>query len=632
MISRIFTRALCAAIFVVSSAGIARAQTLPPASPSPSPIPEIAHVITSDRSDETLKNAARTTFVITREQIVRYGYRNVADAVVTLPGVNLVRYGATGSAASFGIRGSSSEQVLVLINGMPASGSQINNVDLDSLPTTGVERIEVVEGGGSTLYGSGSIGGIVNVITTPMASKPTVNVFGGSFATSGVSLESRNVSFSRLLARNDFGLPADSADPTRPNSDSEQSAARVSFDRQLGSIGASFTAGIVDDHLGVPGPDGFTSTTSRESSVNQDAQLAFVHSGARATATLQLGGARQQFAYTCDTPIDANCPDSYLGAGTPPYAQLLIESRLGASLRNVVSSDRSRTTYGIDLSHGVARVDDGTDPLEIAGFAQTAAYLQQSWMARTGSRFYAGIRAERDGAQGGEISPSIGGILHLSSNLSLKANAATAFRAPTAEDLYYPGFSNPSLQDERTRVGDASLVDGSLLGGATLTWFTTSGRDLIVLDQNFVPQNIGRAAIQGLTFAIRTLPLHGYYASLNVTDLYRAQDLETGNRIPNRGPVLQNNLELGYLGSADALVSSAAITIRSSGARGPVDFTQPLFDQPAAYSDLGAFVRFRLTRDALLTVRGYNLGNERYAEIAGYPMPGRSVVVELSSH
>ncbi|HEY8297917.1 MAG TPA: TonB-dependent receptor [Candidatus Baltobacteraceae bacterium] len=640
MIPRFHARALCAALFIIAgSAGVAAARETPAPSPSPSAPPEIAHVVTSDRSDESIDRVARTTFVITKEEIVRHGYRSIADAIATLPGVNLVRYGTTGSAASFGIRGSSTSQVLVLVNGLPAAGSQINNLDLNSIPTTGVERIEVVEGGGSTLYGADSVGGVINVIATPLAGKAILDAFAGSFGTRGASLETRNFSFSRTIARNDFGLPGNGE---RPNSDSAQTTARVAFDRHFGRIRAAFDASVSDHHLGVPGPDGFLSATSRENDVDTGAHLAFARTGARATTTLDLGGTHQSFVYTCDTPVDSSCPNYPFTAGAPippPYAQLLTEGRVEANFRNVLSSDRTRTVYGIDLSRGVARVDDGSSPLQVHGFARTAIYVQQNWLARTGSRFYAGVRAERDGAQGGAFSPSIGGILRLSPQLSLKANAATAFRAPNASDLYYPGFSNPNLQVERTRVADVSLVDRGLLGGATLTWFTTTGRNLIVLDQTYTPQNVGHAAIAGLTFAIRTVPIRGYYAKLNLTNLYRERDLDSdpaidiysGKRLPNRGPVLAANLELGFLGRPASAIESAAITMRTAGARGPVDSRLPLFDQPATYSNLGAFVRFRLDRDALLTLRASNLGNERYAEIGGYPMPGRSFVVELST-
>ena len=631
-------RALCAAIFFFAFAQPARAQASP--APSATPPPEIVHVITSDRSDETVTNAARTTYVVTKAEIVRRGYRTVADALAQVPGVNLVRYGATGATAGFGIRGSSSSQVLVLINGIPAPGAEINNVDLEAIPTSGVDRIEIVEGGGSTLYGAGSIGGIVNVITRGQPQTPLVTAFAGSFGERGLSVETRTISFARRVARNDFPLPGN---PTRPNADSEQTSARVTFERTFREIATSFSAGLSDRHVGVPGPDGFVSPTSRQNGVDADAHVTLSHRSQRAVATLELGGSRQSFAFTCHTAVDVNCVNYPYDPTAPipdSYAQLLTEGRVELNARDVVTQRHSRTTFGVDLSRGVARVDDGAaDPLQIHGFAETAAFVQQDWEAENGSRAYAGLRAERDGAQGGAISPSLGGIVRLGPDLSLKANVAGAFRAPTADDLYYPGFSNPSLQVERTRVADASLVSSGILGGAALTWFSTTGTNLIVLDGNFIPQNVGRASIAGLTFALRSIPRHGYYATFDATDLYRAQDLDTdpaidfyaGKRLPGRGPVLSANLGFGFAGSPHATIESAALIAHLAGDRGPVNPSQPLFDQPVAFTSVDGFVRVRLGSRALLSLRGFDLGNERYAEIGGYPSPGRRFTLELST-
>jgi vitamin B12 transporter len=603
-------RALCAAVLLVSAPLTARSE------PSPSPLPQIAHVVTSDRSDEELVRTSRTTFVITQAQMLRYGYRTVADAIASLPGVSIERYGP-GAFAQFGIRGSSSSQVLILIDGLPAAGSQINSLDLNGIPTIGVERIELVEGGGSTLYGSGSIGGIVNIITAPLGSS-AADLRDGSFGERTLRVQTRNVSFERTIANNAFGTPDGS---TRLNADSGLTAARIAFAGKIGSIAAQLTAGITDHHLGVPGSDAFLSPTSREADLSRNAHLRLTHTGSHALTTLDLGAGSLRVAFTCD-PGDMTC--------FAP-AQLLTDDRVQVSLRNVVASDRARTILGLDLSRGFARVDDGTDPIEVHAYAQSAAYVQQDWLFHGGDRLYAGLRGERDYPQGGAFSPSIGAIVRVSPGLTMRANFAAAFRAPTADDLYYPNFSNAKLVPERTRVADLTLTAPDLLDGTSIGWFSTVGTNLIVLDENFVPQNVGHALVQGLTFMTRTRPRNGIYASLNLTDLYRAQDLTTGARLPNRGPVLQSNLELGYTSAAETGIESAAILVHSAGARGVVDFSQPLFDQAGAFTRVDAFVRIHTGSGLLVTVRGFNLGNERYAEVAGYPLPGRSFAIELGT-
>jgi vitamin B12 transporter len=623
-------RALFAAVLTLLAPVAALAQDAAP-TPTPTPPPEITHVVTADRSTESAGASARTTFVIGKAEMQRRGYRTIADAVATLPGVNLERYGPGGGSATVGIRGSSSAQVLVLIDGTPAGGAQILDIDLAAIPTSGVERIEVVEGGGSTLYGSGSVGGVINIITTPLHGT-IVDARTGSFGESALRVQTPNVSFERAVGTEAYPLPDGTS---RVNADYGLTSGRVSFDAKLASFNARFSAGLTDRHQGVPGGmPYFLSPTSRQDDVSRDARLTLAHAHGNATTTLELAGTSMNLTYSCNTPADANCPDAYLGPGTPFYEQLLKESRVQASLRETLDGADARTIIGVDFSRGTTRIDSGTpsDPLEFHPFAQSAAYVQQNWSVGHGNGLYAGLRGERDGGQGGAFSPSLGGTLQLGSQMTLRANVATAFRAPTAEDLYYPGFSTPTLVPERTRVADLSIEDRSILGGVSLGWFVTSGSNLIVFDPvSFTPQNIGRAVIAGFTFSAKTRPLHHTYAKLDLTNLYRAEDLDTQDRIGGRGPVMQGTLELGYLGTGTTPFESAAIDVRNAGDRGPVDHTAPLFDQPVAYSRVDAFVRWRAGGRSLLTFRAYNLGNERYAEVGGYPMPGRSFAVEFST-
>lgn len=591
------------------------------ASPSPAPTatpPDIAHVYTSDRVDETLRNAARTTYVVTREQIVRNGYRTVAQALEHLPAVEISPLGAFGSSVNYGIRGSSSPQVLVLVDGQPAPGSYANSVELGNLPTTGVDRIEVVEGGGSTLYGTGAIGGIINVITQRAANAGATLRYG-SFGDKEVSLSTEHVQFSRAVARNDFGLPDGSA---RPDSDYETTAFHVNGARRIGAFEAVLRAGVESDHLGAPGPTLFVSPTSRENDLNKDADLTLTRKTAQAQTTIELGATGQQIQFACDAATDANCFFS--------SPALDGENRVSFSARTVVAGANEQLQYGVDLSRGTVRADSGT-AITTDALAQSAAYTQQRFNTSFGS-VYAGLRAERDGSLGGEFSPSAGFIVHLSGNASLKGNIATAFRAPNATELYFPGYGVPTLAPERAKVADLSLVDSHLLGGATLGWFTNRTNDLIQYNLNtFTLDQISHAFIQGFTLDLRTPQYRGISSSLNITDLYRAQNVETGARLAN-DPVIAANLRLDYIaGTSSTFLDSLGFSVRLAGDRGYVNHAAPLFDQPAAFTTVDAYARVRAGRDMLISLRGYNLGNERYAAVGGYPMPGRSFVLELST-
>jgi len=591
----------------------------PSPSPSPSAPPQIAHVYTSDRTDETLSNSARTTYVVTRADIERYGYRTVGQALESLPAFELSPYGAIGSSAQYGIRGSNSAQILVLVDGLPAPGSFANSVEIETLPTTGVDRIEVVEGGGSTLYGTGAIGGIVNVITQ-RNSDDGATLRAGSFGDRSFELRTEHLQISRVVSPNDYPLPDRS---TRPDSDYESSALHANFGHRIGAFDAVLRADIMSGHSGEPGPVEFTSLTSRETDLNAGLNLTLAHKSAQAETTLQFGGTRQVITFACDVN-DPNCFQSAESVNT--------EGRFDFGARNVVSGANEQLLYGIDLSRGSVRSDAGGF-FSTNSLAQSAAYVQQKLSARWGNA-YVGMRAERDGALGGEFSPSAGFVVRLSNEASLKGNLATAFRAPNASELYFPFFGNPALKPERAKVGDLTLVDSHILGGASLGWFENRTNDLIVttlidpVNFIFAPENIDHALIEGLTLDVRTVPLHGFTASLNVTDLFRASDLDAQTRLPD-DPVFTANLRLDYAGSG--FVQAFGASIHSAGPRGSVNAALPIFDEPVAFTRVDGYLSLRAAPNALLTLRAYNLGNERYAAVNEFPLPGRAFALELST-
>ncbi len=384
----------------------------PSPTPSPTAVPQIAHVVTSDRGVESAARTARTTYVVTSAQIARDGDRTVADALEGVPGVNLIRYGAFGAAASVGIRGSSSQQVLVLLDGLPIAGGEIDDVNLEQYSVAGVDRIEIVEGGGSTLYGSGSIGGVINIVTATQARRSTASISTGSFDETTYLVQTPYLSLQRTYATNDYSVVNA---PDRQNAQAGLTAVTARYGRTIGAFDVTLSGDVGNAISGTPGELGYFSATSEQNNVTRDFRLNVERRGMRSTTTLQMGDSSQTLSYTCDTPVDANCPNSAYPtpppgmSSNPPYVQLLDDAHWMASLRNVVGDERERLLYGVDLMRGIARVDEGTGggstlaadnaPIFDA-YAQTAAYVQSQWFGQHGQQFYAGLRGERDGGLG----------------------------------------------------------------------------------------------------------------------------------------------------------------------------------------------------------------------------------------
>jgi vitamin B12 transporter len=636
-------------MLVLIAAAVA-AVSSPSPSPSASPIPQIAHVVTSDRSDEAITRATRVTYVVTQQQIQRYGYRTIGDAIAAVPAVEMESYGAIGANQSYGIRGSETAQVLVLVNGMPAPGSLSNTVNLGAFSTAGVERIEIVEGGGSTLYGQGSIGGIINIITNRQpATAGTLRY--GSFDDRELRAAAYGFTFERIDSTNAYSLPSYTLfgtplATTRENADYEATTLRYGGAHAFGTVDAELNLGIDSTHGGAPGFYPFVSTTSRQDEVDKDGTLTLRTHGKRSTTTLQLNGTAQQIAFDCNETVEPS-------ACFQPSQSLSLESRVAADLRNTVDAGHQQIVYGIDLSRGTVQTNTGgatvpvapsatpPPPVSSAALAQTAAYVEDVADVTSTLRAYGGLRAERDGSLGGEISPSLGVEAAFSKTASLKLNYATAFRAPNASELYYPGYGNPNLHPERAQVGDVTFTDTSVLGGLSVGWFTNHTNDLIVpvlvqsYPQEYIyiyqPENIDHALMQGLTFDLKTRPYNGLSFALNATDLYTALNLSTHSRLPNDA-VFTVNAGLQIAAAPSGAFGGAGISARIVGARGPIDQTQPLFFQPVAYTNLGAYVALRLAPHMSLYLRGYNLGSERYADVLGYPLPGRAFALELQAN
>jgi vitamin B12 transporter len=567
--------------------------------------------------------------------MIRRGDVTVADALERVPGLSVQRNGPLGTLSDLTLDGYRTNQILLLIDGRPAGGEQIEFPALDTMPTTGVQRIEVVEGGGATLYGTGALGGVINVITDgggDLRRHPHAAASFDSLGGRSVAFENGTFAFERRISANRYAYPkiGNVAAGTTLNDDYSSTAARISTGRRVGVLRLDFGAGLRENHLGAPGDAEFPplSPTARENTTTGDARVRVGLERGRTSTTFEVSGTTLTSLYSFN-PNDPAVAAFNLFGGT---TQISREGRVQGSLRHVVQSDFSTLVAGIDLAHGAARVDDGIAPSTL-GFAETAAYAQQTFSAPGGARLDFGLRAERDGGYGGIVAPSAGVRVPIGAGLAVRANYSSGFRAPAILDLAFPTYSNPNLRPERSHGGDLALDAPGLLGGASLRWFVENGNDLISANPayNFLfptstlnPYliNVAKYGIAGFVGTIRTRPFHGITSSLAVTNTYRALDLtRVARRLPRR-PVLAGDLTLEYAAPRTGLLSAVGFLAHAVGRHDSPD---------TEYTRVDAYARFRAAPGALLSLRVANLGNERYADVAGYPLPGRTFTVELST-
>ena len=122
-------------------------------------------VVTPSRIEESYGDTCRNVDVVTSKDIESSGSGNVAEALTDITSVNMRDYGGPGASKTIRMRGSTASQVLVLVDGRPVNNPRDGETDLNSIPLDNIERIEVVHGPASSLYGSQAMGGTVNIIT-----------------------------------------------------------------------------------------------------------------------------------------------------------------------------------------------------------------------------------------------------------------------------------------------------------------------------------------------------------------------------------------------------------------------------------------------------------------------------------
>ena len=639
-----------AAVGVASAAGAASAAPTP--APSASPLTEIGRISTSDRHDEPIANTTRMTFVVSQAQMQASGDKTIADALENVPGVEIYRYGAFGASANISIRGATSTSVLVLLDGVPVTPASSGSIDLGTISTVGVRSLEVVEGAGSTLYGSSAVGGVINIITS-VPRGTYLDLASGSYGDRDLRIGAGNgqlgVSFERHIAENDYGyraLPVPGATPfpsgARSNADAEETAARLSYDANLGGgFTARLRLGSDQLHLGVPGGETDLDDFSRENTSRDDAHLDITHSTLQSSTTLTLFGSRQNLDYVDPSEIVTSN-----AAGAPETTENpVLDGRDQVSLRQIISGGDSTFVGGIDLARESATLDnigtyESVSPYDFIGYltsgvsqSQSAIYAQEQYAFANGVRISAGLRAENDAPLGGAITPSLGLGVPLFPGLRLTANVGNAFTVPTIVDRYYPGYSNPDLKPERSTDGDLSLQAADILGGASLGIFDRNSTDLIQINSDYTPVNVAQAQIRGIIATLRTRPSHGYVANVSITDTYKAANLAPGTTESRLlfTPVFVAKLGLDHGFGSGSFAYGAQANIFGPHEEDVFGSVGDVVATNAGQTTVDAYVRERFARNAILSLRVNNLGNEAYQPIFGYPAPGRTFVVELST-
>ncbi len=619
---------LCTPLFALDAA--------PLTAPAESPRPELAEgpeqvVVTAARDRVRAGESASSLTVITRPRIESSGAALVSDLLREVPGADVVREGGAGQKASLFLRGANSDHTLVLIDGVEASDPSNPNgaFDFSSLSLDNVERIEILRGPQSVLWGSSALGGVVNIVTRSSGSGGSVAVGGGSFGMGRLRGDYRGNGFSlSASAEAEDGISA-AAGGAEADGSRRQTLSLRWGSGAAGQPGWDVTVRAVRSHAELDEYNGATFLFGDDPDSVTDKEELFARGAFRFAGGGWLhtaGAALTEVSRESDNPADAVNPDrsegSYRG------------ERLKADWQSRRAFGRLDLTAGAELARETAdsRFESesflfgSTTVTEIEGAeAETGAlFLLGRWGAEKGTSLSAGARYDDHSQFGGEATWRVEGSWAALPGVRLHGGAGTGFAAPSLFQLHDPVYGNPDLDPERSRGWDAGAEWSWGAGKLDLTRFGNRFTDLVGYDALYRAVNIGRAWSRGWEGSLVARPSRGFALRASVT-LTETEDEATGEPLLRR-PEEKHSLALAFGGGGDP-----TLTLENRWVGERSDYVGWSVGTLPPYRVLSAAAVFPLSPRLTLTLRGENLLKEEYQEAAGYGAPGRSGSLTLAA-
>jgi vitamin B12 transporter len=613
-------------------------------------------VVSATKTEVPVKQVTSAVEVITGEQMQQRRLKTVAEALRWGQGLAVFQSGGPGTAVDVRMRGGTPEQTLVLIDGAIVNNAALGTYDFANLTTDNIDRIEIVRGNQSMLWGSDAMGGVINITTKRGRDTPNISAFSeyGSFNTirEGTTLTGKKgpVDFSGSLSRWDTaGFSAINYRRgafERDGYHNWQGSARLGVELPKdGRLEFNFRwlEGIVSF-------DGFS---------NAGNPADVFGAGSKSRQYIYAGNYTQPITSWWTQKLTmARATEELTSHSGPTELDVATGVIEPVASFNMFNSDLSTTSNRIEWQHNVRvakpllltagyqfreQIGENRDllvptqsiPNKIvssnAGFAEAQLNL---WDRLFGT---AGIRQDEYNVFGSATTYRVtGGYLHQETGTKLRGSYATGFRAPTINQLFFPGFGNPNLQPEKSQgfdVGiDQTLADDRVVLSAGYFW--TRYRDLIlsVFDLAncpppffFCAQNIGLARAHGVEASaklklvrdqpwIKSLDLQGQYTYTLTNNLTGGQD----TRLPKWA-----------LNQWSAILSYQPIDSLRANLEGR--FVGQRYNTPGNTQSIGSFYIWNLSatydinKHVQLYTRADNIFNRKYEEVLFFGTPGRSI-------
>jgi vitamin B12 transporter len=576
-----------------------------------------AIVVSASRTTQRVQDALPATTLITRTDIDAAQLADLPGLLRRVAGVEITQNGGQGTLASVFIRGAESRHTLLLIDGVPVNNLNFGLAALEQVPLDNVERVEIVRGNVSALYGSAAIGGVIQVFTRQGTAAPaaSVSVQAGSnaYRLLGATLNTPLGGSMRLNATLEsldsagFNATRQSELPgTNPDRDGyTRHAASLALVQDLGRLGG----GAQSSSLGLRLRDtrGSTRYDSQYGPATQPDVAQYAERGAVLDARFMVGAGLNLNAALTRSEDRLNASETaypYWVNSSSTGSQLGLDWQMAPGQR--VTAGYDSTHQQIDSDTVYARSSRQQDSLRLgyqADYAQSQVQLN--------------LRQDKYSDFGSANTYYAGYAWRATPQWRVNASLSSGFNAPTFNDLYYPWGGNAALRPERVKSGELGLQYAANGQELRAVLFHNRYRDLIGNDANYSRVNVDAARNQGLE-----LSYSGSVGKTRVQASATSQDptdVATGQRLTLRAATL------GHLGlGRDYGAWSVDVDLRYNGAR--PDGSRTL----ASYAVLDLSGQYSISRELKATARVQNLLDREFETVYGYRQAARSLLLGLN--
>ena len=505
-------------------------------------------IVTASRTEQAIADSLAPVTVFEKEDIERIRPVDLQELLSRAVGVNFVRNGGRGASSSLFLRGNQSNHTLVLVDGVRTGSATLGSPSLNNLPPELIERIEIVRGPRSALYGSEAIGGVINIITKKYHDsdgiKPLLQAAVGENGTvksvAALSGGSERAQFNIALLHEDtdgIDHTASKADVHGDDDGFEQDAVNASFSYRINEgnriDGLYQRSEAESDYDGSCFGTGFVQYSCapyNDTGVEVANLRAILTPLENWLLTLSAGESKDE------SQVDYRFLD--------PAAIGVIGDHFDTRRRTLaLQNDWTLGKHHI-ISAGYERLDDevdSTQAYDVDSRSNDALFAQ--WQAELGKIDLAlGWRNDDNEQFGVADTRNASAGYNFSDSLKLVFSYGEGFNAPTFNDLYYPFYGVPTLEPETSRNRELGLRGDAVWGGWSINAFQNDVEKLIQYNPaTFGPDQIDSAQIRGVEITAAT-EIFGWHIDANASFLDPI-DRETGEDLRRR-PRRQVNVDI----------------------------------------------------------------------------------------